>query len=69
MTVVFLIMTPLIPLIQLVWTEGPGENIRSRRWLADLAAMDPDNEIDGEKSEVVGCIPQRVLVAGDPIEQ
>ena len=69
MTVVFLIMTPLISLIQLIWTEGPGENGRSRKWLADLAAMDLNNEIDGEKSEVVGCTTQRVFVAGDHTEQ
>ena len=30
--------------------------------------MDADNQVFGERSEVVGCDPQRVLVAGDPLE-
>ena len=30
--------------------------------------MDTENQIFGEPSCVVGCDPQRVLVAGDPME-
>ena len=61
-------MTPLISLIQLIWTEGVGENTRSQKWVADLAAMDLNNEIEGEQSEVVGCTTRRPFVAGEPTQ-
>ena len=48
-------MNPLISLIQVIWTEGVGEHERSKMWMADVAAMDHNNEIEGEKSVVVGC--------------
>ena len=61
--------TPLTsPSIQLVWTDEPGSNARSKAWQEDIASMDTDNKIGGEPSLVVGSDPPRVLVAGDPLE-
>ena len=56
----------LITLIQLVWAEGVGDSSRSRKWKADLAAMDGRNEIDGYQSEVVGYNPIGPLIGGEP---
>ena len=64
-------MHPLTSLLQVIWTEEVWGHERSKMWVADVAAMDHNNEIEGEQSAVVGCwgSSRPLFIAGEPTQR